>query len=80
VVAGREIEPRRSSLIVHDRHRQHAAGAEEEEGGCFANQQSPLLASAAFLAATRAVEEYVNGEKHKWEEHPLYKDERWEGA
>jgi len=75
-VAGREIEPKRSSLIVHDRHAEEGG----DDGG-FVNQQSPLLRSEAFLAATRAVESYVNEHRGKWEEHPLlYKDEQWEGA
>ncbi len=75
MVAGREIEPKRSSLIVHDRHAEEGG----DDGG-FVNQQSPLLRSEAFLAATRAVESYVKEHRGKWEEHPLYKDEQWEGA
>lgn len=74
VVAGREIEPKRRSLIVHDTGR----GDGDHDG--FVNQSSPLLQSPAFLGATRAVEEYINREKHQWPEYHLYKNERWEGA
>lgn len=51
----------------------------EDDGG-FINQQSPLLTSAAYMAATGAVEEYVNREKGSWPEYYLYKDEPWKGA
>lgn len=71
---GREIEPKRRSLIVHDTGR----GDGDHDG--FVNQSSPLLQSPAFLGATPAVEEYINREKHQWPEFTLYKNERWDGA
>lgn len=60
VVEGREIQPKRSSLILHD------TASEQEDDGGFINQKPPLLTSAAYLTVTRAMEEYVNREKGSW--------------
>lgn len=71
VVAGKEIQPKRSSLIVHD-----TSAKQGEDDGGFINQQSPLLTSAAYMAATGAVEEYVNREKDSWPEYNLTRTSR----
>lgn len=78
MVAGREVEPNRNSWIVHDMQ-QAREGAEEKDDKRFGNHRTPLLRSPTFEAATAKVEQYVNANKHKWPEYPLYKDQPWEG-